>query len=303
MKTVENPLTSVGIIVGRFQTHELHAGHIDLIQTICNKHPKVIIFLGLAPVKVTQNNPLDFEARKQMILERFPTVNVLYIKDTPSDIDWSKDLDEKIGDLTSPSQTVTLYGSRDSFINHYKGKYTTQELVQEVFISGTEVRKDISKKVKSSADFRAGVIWATWNQYAKVYPTVDIAIFDENYKKILLGRKPKENRYRFIGGFAEPNSDSYEADARREVQEEAGIEVTDMDYVGSFHIQDWRYAQEKDKIKTIFYACNVMFGRPEAGDDIQEVKWFDFKNFDTENLMSCHRILWKALVSWMRIKG
>lgn len=174
-------------------------------------------------------------------------------------------------------------------------------LGQSVFISATEIRKSISKKVKSSADFRAGVIWGVSNQYPQAYPTVDMAIFDEKLQKVLLGRKPKEDKYRFIGGFAEPSSDSYEDDARREIKEEAGdIEVSDMTYVGSFKIDDWRYKAEKSKIKTILFACKVMFGTPVAGDDICEVKWVDFKGFNVENIVDNHKKLWDALVMFMK---
>jgi bifunctional NMN adenylyltransferase/nudix hydrolase len=62
----------VGVIVGRFQVPELHDAHKDLIETVCDKHDKVIIFLGLSPLMVTRENPLDFESRKQMILESSP---------------------------------------------------------------------------------------------------------------------------------------------------------------------------------------------------------------------------------------
>jgi bifunctional NMN adenylyltransferase/nudix hydrolase len=282
MKKVEEPTPDVGILVGRFQVHELHSAHIDLIQSVCNLHEKVIIFLGLSPLMVTQNNPLDFESRKQMILEKFPNVNVLYIKDVNSDEFWSKDLDEKIKDLVSPNQSVVLYGSRDSFISHYSGKYKTQELMQETYVSGAEIRKNISKKVKNTPEFRAGVIWAAYNQYPKVYTTVDVAIFNDDYTKILLARKSKETLYRFVGGFSDPKSDSFEADARREVQEETGLEITDLKFIKSMKIEDWRYNKEVDKIKTIFYSAKIMFGRPQANDDICEVRWFDFEEFSKD---------------------
>lgn len=285
-----------GVLVGRFQTHELHQGHIDLIKTIVGNHPKTIIFLGLSPCRVTRNNPLDFESRKQMILKEFPDVNVLYIKDTPTDDVWSKSLDEKIGDIIGPNQTVVLYGSRDCFIKHYTGKYKTQELLQETYVSGSEVRNSISKKVKNTAEFRKGVIWAAYNQYPKVWATVDIAIMDEDENRVLLARKPNEAQYRFIGGFAEPNSDSYEQDAKREVMEEAGVEVSEMEYLGSFKISDWRYEQEMDKIKTVFFKCRYMYGRPQANDDVCEVRWFDIKDFDIEILVSNHKKLMKVLL-------
>ena len=295
MKKIEKPTADVGVIVGRFQVHELHEAHLDFIRTICNEHPKVLIFLGLSPCMVTQNNPLDFESRKQMILEKFPNVNVLYIKDIANDDGWSIDLDEKISDIIGPNQSVVLYGSRDSFIELYKGKYPTQELVQEVYISGTEIRRSISKKVKNTPEFRAGVIWAAYNQYPKVYATVDIAVFNEECNKILMARKPKEDKYRFIGGFASPTSISYEADARREVSEEAGIEVSDPQYVGSYFIDDWRYKNEVDKIKTILYACKILYGKPQAGDDVCEVRWFGIKEISNDNIVTNHVVLLEAI--------
>lgn len=301
MKKKESPPADVGVIVGRFQVHELHEAHKELIKSVCEAHGKVLIFLGLSPARVTRNNPLDFESRKQMILDVFPQVNVLYIKDVKSDKVWSDSLDQQITDLVGPGQSVTLYGSRDCFISHYSGKYPTEELIQEVFVSGTETRKAISKKVKNTPEFRAGVIWAAYNQYPKVFATVDVAILNEDESKILLARKTGEDQYRFIGGFAEPNSETYEQDARREVQEESGIEITDPKYIGSFYIDDWRYRQEVDRIKTILFVCKYQFGRPVAGDDVCEVRWFEFKDFvnqenQTKFLVENHRKMMEVLV-------
>lgn len=275
----------VGVIVGRFQVHELHDAHLELIANVLARHEKVIIFLGLSPLMVTSRNPLDFEARKQMILEAFPKVNVLYIKDADSDEYWSKKLDEQVGDLVSPTQSVVMYGGRDSFIEHYVGKYPTQELTQERWISGTEQRRTISKSVKASPDFRAGVVWASANRYPTAYPTVDVAIFQDkqitanpdSYKRqILLVRKPHATHWRLPGGFASPDSVSYEADARREVHEEVGIEISDPKYVASMVIDDWRYRGENDKIKTLLFRAQYMYGRPEGKDDVAEARWFDW---------------------------
>jgi len=309
MKEVEPVKEDCGILVGRFQVHELHQAHLDLINHVCNLHEKVIIFLGLSPVKTTTNNPLDFEARKQMILEKFPKANVLYIKDTSDDAFWSMELDSKIKDIVGPNQTVVLYGSRDSFISHYSGKYQTKELLQEVYISGSEIRKSIGKKVKSSADFRAGVIWAVYNQYPKVYTTVDIAIIardsNGNPARLLLARKPAETLYRFIGGFAEPNSESFELDAKREVLEEAGdIEIDNLEYVCSMKIDDYRYRNEKDKIKTIFYKCDYIFGTPKASDDVCEIKWFDLNDVEAihDRVVKEHQTLLATLMDGLLVK-
>lgn len=269
----------VGVIVGRFQVHELHQAHRDLIQYVCDNHKKVVLFLGLSPLMVSSNNPLDFEARKQMILADFPEVNVLYAKDTSSDEVWSAKLDAMIEDLVTPAQTVLLYGGRDSFISHYTGKHPTRELVQSTFMSGTAQRKAIARsRAKASPEFRAGVIWASQSRFPTVYTTVDIAILNEDRTQVLLGRKADEKLYRFIGGFADPRSQTYEQDARREVMEEAGVEVGDLKYIGSQNIDDWRYRNEQDSIRTMMFTAKYVFGRPTPGDDIEEVRWFDLTN-------------------------
>lgn len=296
----KTPKADVGVIVGRFQVPELHEAHIELIQSVIEKHPKVIIFLGLSPCKTTYNNPLDFEARKQMILQKFPDVNVLYIKDEASDTVWSRKLDAQIGDIIGANQTALLYGSRDSFIGYYDGKFPTIELESSRIISGTELRKEASNKVKSSPDFRAGVIWAVNNQFPSCFPTVDVAVIHPETKKILLARKPSEKLYRFIGGFASPSSDSYEQDAKREVREETGLEVNNLVYLGSQLIQDWRYNKEIHKIKTIFFAAQYIYGAPVANDDIAEARWFDLNTLNENDLVEEHVPLFFKLEEFVK---
>ncbi len=287
MNASTDPVTDVGAIVGRFQVDKLHVGHIELIKTVVDKHAKVIIFLGLSPIKCTINNPLDFESRKQMILEEFPSVNVLYVKDMSSDSQWSKKLDEMISDIKGANQTVTLYGGRDSFIKHYYGKFNCLELEQNSFTSGTIIRKGISNKVRASAEFRAGVIWATMNQYVNATPCVDIAIFDDKKTKILLARKPNESLYRFVGGHVDAG-ETYEDAAIREGLEETSLELEIDSYEGSHVVSDWRHTSEKSDITTILFSAKIVSGKPEARDDIEELRWFRVEVFSTEQLVKEH---------------
>lgn len=283
MKVAATVVQDVGVIIARFQVPELHEAHRDLISTVIERHDKVLIFLGLAPVLVTRNNPLDFEARKQMILAEFPQVNVHYVDDVPDDDIWSEKLDKQVARLTGPSQSAALYGSRDSFLRHYTGKLPTCELEAEHFISGSEVRREVSRKsVRGTPDFRAGVVWGAFNRYPTCFPTVDVAVFDENKERLLLARKEHESQWRLIGGFADPGSPSYEADARREVEEEAGISITDPVYVGSFAIDDWRYRKEVDCIKTLLFTAKLQFGSPKPNDDIVALKWFKVDEIDLD---------------------
>lgn len=299
---VKEEKTDVGVIIGRFQVDDLHPAHKDLIETVMSRHKKTIIFLGLSPLKCTTNNPLDFEARKQMITFIYPSVTVLYIKDMVTDTVWSKKLDEQISDITGPNQSVTLYGGRESFIDHYKGRHNCIELeeTQNSFLSGTAIRKSISKEVKSDPMFRRGVIWASNNMYVNALPTVDVAIWNEDKTKLLMARKPYETQYRFIGGFVEAGH-TLEETVRKEVSEEAHIEISDPEFVCSAVIDDWRYRSEKVKITSSLFQCKYVFGKPTPDDDIEELKWIDIGLIlaNMANIVPNHRDMMSRLLSMM----
>ena len=283
----------IGVIVGRFQAPDLHQGHRDLIETVMDNHQQILIFLGLSPARSTLNNPLDFETRRKMIQASYPDVNVLYIDDSPSDKAWSKRLDSQIRKLTSPASSVVLYGSRDSFISHYHGKYDTIELAQKVFTSATQIRNEVSLTTKGTEDFRLGVIYGVSNQYARVMPTVDVAIWNADHTELLMAQKKDEDKWRFIGGFADKGG-SYEQDVRREISEEAHIEVTDINYVGSGAVDDWRYRGERDGIKTMLFETEYMHGKPTPDDDIEKLKWVRATDMDKE-VNDTHRFLFEML--------
>lgn len=285
----------VGVVVGRFQVHELHDGHRDLLDQVTKDHDAVVIVLGLAPVKGTAYNPLDFQSRARMLREAYPEAEVVYLKDTASDELWSKRLDRIIQDVTKPSQKVALYGSRDSFIRYYSGSYPTIELTQDSYLSGTEIRRSISNQVKASPAFRAGVIYNATEGYPSCVPTVDCIVWNEDRSKVLLGRKADEKQFRVLGGYANARSASYEANARREVQEEAGIDITDPQYVGSYFIDDWRYKNERDGIMTTLFEAKLFSGRPRPGDDIAEVRWFDAKELRLSDVVEIHHVLLRAV--------
>lgn len=287
----KNISADVGVIIGRFQVHKLHNAHRELIEHVTSNHKKTIIVLGVPRTLGSANNPLDFIARRQMIQESFPNVEVIAIKDRRCDTAWSKDLDARIREV-SPTGKVILYGGRDSFIGHYKGTNQTIELESDTYInfSGTSVRKDVAQTVTASSDFRAGVIYGCTNRHPTGYPTVDIAIIDKQNSRLLLGQKADETKWRFIGGFFDPSKDkSYEQAARREVSEETGGMSVNIDtYLGSFVIDDWRYRNEKDKIITAFFQASKSYGPTHPSDDIAALKWFDMNKIKRDEIMEEH---------------
>jgi bifunctional NMN adenylyltransferase/nudix hydrolase len=173
------------------------------------------------------------------------------------------------------NEQFLLYGSRDSFIEHYHGSFKVAALPEYGDHSASSIREENSDKVLDSADFRMGINYAYHNVYTKLYPTVDIALLKNNETMILLGKKPHSDKWRFPGGFADPTDNSYEEAAKRELHEECGsIEVDKMEYVGSMRIDDWRYRKETDKIMTVLFKTNLVYGKPEPADDLESVEWF-----------------------------
>jgi bifunctional NMN adenylyltransferase/nudix hydrolase len=182
---------SYGIVVGRFQVNDLHDGHMELFRQVRARHSGVIVFVGVHPAGLTKDNPLDFETRRRMIQAKFPEFTVLPLADVRNDEMWSELLDKAISSVVTFGD-VTLYGGRDSFVPHYKGRFTPVELTLPLALQklkGTDIRRYVSNTVIESPEFRAGMIYAAAHLWPVLLPTVDIAIFTTDYVNILLGRK------------------------------------------------------------------------------------------------------------------
>lgn len=293
----------VGVVVGRFQIPDLHDGHTWFMDLIYNNHRTMLVVLGVSPIPGSLSDPLDFQARKQMILTEYPNATVLFVKDHESDEIWSKNLDEAIRVLLAPGQKAGLYGSRDSFLPYYSGSFDTIQIDHEIETAGTDIRRDARRTVIDSPEFRAGVIWASGNRYPTVYATVDVAVMNEARTKILLARKPGATKWRLPGGFAEPSNPTFEQDAYREVHEETGVFMTSVEYAGSFNIDDWRYRRGPDQIRTTLFigtASDTEFALATADDDIEDVcvvQIQDLRNTYKDDIVQEHQVLIERVLS------
>jgi bifunctional NMN adenylyltransferase/nudix hydrolase len=278
----------IGVIICRMQVPELHPVHKKLIDTVCSNHKKVILFLGVPVVEQTKRNPLDFASRKAMIQKNYPEIAIIPIRDQRENETWSYMLDSKMAEPFG-NRKFLLYGGRDSFIPYYRGRHQTVELVgNDIDTSGTAIRNEVSREVVDSTDFRKGVIYANYGRYPVIMPCADIVVYDPSTDSILLGRKPQENLFRFIGGHVEVTDSCYEAAAIKELGEEApGISICEttstLRYICSGRIQDWRHAKENSEIFSTLFMATKMSGSARAADDIEEVKWFkvdDIKDYE-----------------------
>lgn len=273
----------IGVIIGRFQLTAPHIGHRVLYRMVSNRCDKVIVLIGESTVKFTDRNPLPYENRSKILRTVFPDAYIAKIEDHEEDEVWSKNVDEFIKSLIVPGDTVTLFGSRDSFIDSYTGVFKTIELNQEESASSTELRKVIGNKNLCSPMFNTGIIYAVENRFPIVYSTVDIAVikYDKDWDRekieILLAKKKGKTKWCLIGGFVDKKDKNLVDAAYRELHEEViGLEHHELTYVGSHSIDDFRYRGTKDGIMTNLFKTFYMGGNVQPGDDLAggELKFF-----------------------------
>jgi bifunctional NMN adenylyltransferase/nudix hydrolase len=292
--------TGTGIIIGRFQVVELNKVHKKLFSKVIRRHQKVAVFLTSNPAP-SDLNPIDLLFRFDLVEEKYgDKINVLEMPDLPDDRIWSQELDRRILEM-KPEGSVTIYGTREGFTERYSGRYSTEILEAP--------EEDMPELLDIHAgwdirSFRAGMIFAAMRRFPTVYPTVDIAVMNDDMTEVLLARKENETKFRFPGGFSDPSDDNFEMAAIRELMEECGdVEVDNLVYLGSSQVDDWRYRNAADGIITHLYACTYVRGEPQADDDIAEVKWFTVKKLKEDSFVHEHRALWLMLKNFIEEMG
>lgn len=288
---------SLAVAVVRLQVPELHDGHRYLLNAMTAIHRNVLVVIGETEARLTVEDPLPFEMRRDMLKSLYPNVIVDRLSDVPDDQMWSDNLDALIyqhNGAIDPDGDPTLYGGRDSFIQYYKGDFRTFVLpTPEHEPSGTEVRAAVEPR--TTADFRAGVVWASKHKYPTSFQCVDAAILHQG--TLLVGQKKRDGELlRFIGGFVSTKDASLEAAVRREVAEETGVEVTTMRYVGSMQVDDFRYPTSgTDRLMTAFFVANG-WGVASARDDISYAGWRQLTSLTRDQFVPEHRPLFDMLV-------
>lgn len=147
----------VGVVIGRFQVPSLHPGHLHLLSSVLDVSDRLLVIIGLK-IGFDERNCLPFDVVMDMIAQAFPEAEFGSVFDDPSDEVWSEDVDRMISLSSYPDEEMTLYGSRDCFKEHYRGKYPVEFIPELLGHSGTDVRERIDYTF--SLDFRKGIFYA-----------------------------------------------------------------------------------------------------------------------------------------------
>ena len=302
MERLTDVYKMIGVVIGYFQTPDLHQGHKYLLDWVFARHETLCIVLRSKNIVPTEENPLSFEDRKEMILELYPHAKVIEVFDCDSNKIWSKHIDEKIH--AECGHEVILYGSVNSFIPHYNGRYSVEELAPIESPSEMEMRKECA--AYNSTSYRNGVINSPKRRFPILFPTVDGAMFkkENGIYYVLLGHKEMdEDKYRFIGGFASKGDASFEESISREYAEETGGKILHKkpEYIASCPVSDYRYENTKDGVMTTFFGIEYQSGVGIATDDVDKLIWVPLHDL-MDIIVPSHKILAEKLISFLNKK-
>lgn len=117
---------------------------------------------------------------------------------------------------------------------------------------------------------------------------------------ILLGKKPENtgpypNTWHIPGGGINLEEETLEEALKREMMEEAGIEIEDIESVG--FDEDYENDKHGEKIHYVFldFKATCISDNVKAGDDMEYLQWVDKKELKTLNLNKPLRKLLKKL--------
>ena len=288
-------MPSLGVVIGRFQVPELHAGHRYLIEYVLARHERLLILVGYNDVRCMPRNELPVGIRIVMLQQAYPQATVLPLPDSKiSNEHWSTAVDSTLSSVATGE--VVLYGSRDSFIPKYNGRFPTHEVPEVPDVSGTNIREALTPSSIQTPEQRYGWMAAVRSQYPVTDSVVDVAVVSPDWEMVLMGRRGPGAPLGFFGGFLDHTDLSDEAGARREQTEEVtGITTGPLEYVGSFPVDDRRYRGSGYRMMSRFFAAEYLDGEPVGADDMPVVEWVAFTDATRALVKASHLPLYDML--------
>ncbi len=121
---------------------------------------------------------------------------------------------------------------------------------------------------------KAECVYCDFRAYASSKPTASAVCVDED-GRLLLSRRgidPCKGKWDFPGGFLDEEEHPLDC-IRRELREEAGVEVEPLEFLGV-----WvdRYGGDGSAQATLnlYWSARIVEGSPEPADDVAELRWF-----------------------------
>jgi ADP-ribose pyrophosphatase YjhB (NUDIX family) len=124
--------------------------------------------------------------------------------------------------------------------------------------------------------------------YASSKPTACALCVDERGRVLLARRadEPFKGRWDLPGGFVEEGEHPLDA-LRRELREEASIEVEPLDFVGVW-MDNYPYQTHTVSTINLYWTARILRGFPEPTDDVSELAWFSADELPVEGELAFH---------------
>jgi ADP-ribose pyrophosphatase YjhB (NUDIX family) len=124
--------------------------------------------------------------------------------------------------------------------------------------------------------------------YASSKATACALCVDERGRVLLARRaiEPFKDRWDLPGGFLQEGEHPLDA-LRRELTEEAGLEVEPLDFVGVW-IDRYPYETHTASTLNLYWTARILAGSPKAADDVAELAWFRLDELPADNELAFH---------------
>lgn len=142
-----------------------------------------------------------------------------------------------------------------------------------------EIKVDEGKAECPECGFRA---------YASSKPTASAACIDDE-GRILLARRgvdPFKGKWDFPGGFLDEEEHPLDC-LRRELREEAGVEVEPLQFLGVW-LDKYGGDGSAQTTLNLYWTARIVEGEPEPDDDVAELQWFAPEEITDEQLAFPH---------------
>jgi 8-oxo-dGTP diphosphatase len=134
-------------------------------------------------------------------------------------------------------------------------------------------------------------------QYANPVPAVAALVVDDGGRLLLARRAhdPDAGLWDTPGGFLDEGEEPLDA-LRRELREEAGVEIETGEFVG-MHLDHYGGHDEGTPVLNLVWKARIVSGEPNPDDDVSELRWFPRDGLPPDDELA-FRWLATALRDW-----